>query len=269
MFMYLPSSRGLLRWWIALMLTPSMASRTGSTISGCFFLSSATCSTIFEVLCETSESPITRCMFCGGSRRRDPPLIRTIPPYVETVVSVGLARPFCTVLLDLKCHVRDIFAGLVQREFVIDGRQRGNRYCSRRAEAGRTRDLGVDVDAAHHAHRLETPVDIRGLCPLGPFGIPHGDKHPGLYGHGYAGLSVYYCMLAEQKYLARRTPRCQPRSPQWLAYPTTSLLSPVTSPLVAYRISFAAFAPSWLQAVTIAVIGPYPQAVTRRSSIRR
>ena len=59
-------------------------------------MSSATCSTILAVLCETSESPTTRCMFCGGRRLREPPLMSTIPPYVETVVSVGLARPFCT-----------------------------------------------------------------------------------------------------------------------------------------------------------------------------
>ena len=65
---------------MALMLTPSIASRTGSTIVGWFFLSSATCSTIRDVLCETSESPITRCMFCGGRRLREPPLISTIPP---------------------------------------------------------------------------------------------------------------------------------------------------------------------------------------------
>ena len=130
-------------------------------------------------------------------------------------------------------------------------------------------DLGVDIYAAHDAHCLEAAIDIRGLGPLGTFRIPHGDKCPGFYGHCYAGLSVYYCMLAEQKYLARRTPCCQTYITAILAYPTTSRLSPVTSPLVAYRISFAAFAPRPAQAVTIAVIGPYPQAVTRRSAIRR
>ena len=36
-------------------------------------------------------------MFWGGSLLLEPPLMRMIPPYVETVVSVGLARPFCTV----------------------------------------------------------------------------------------------------------------------------------------------------------------------------
>jgi hypothetical protein len=41
--------------------------------------------------------PITILKFSGGSLLLLPSFIRTIPPYAETNVSVGLARPFWTL----------------------------------------------------------------------------------------------------------------------------------------------------------------------------
>ena len=53
------------------------------------------------------------------------------------------------------------------------------------------------------------------------------------------------------------------------ALPKTSFLSPVTSPLVPYRISRPYRAPILLHTDTITLIGPYPHAVTRLLRIRR
>ena len=185
--------------------------------------------------CAKQVSRRSRGAYWGGRRLRDPPEMSTIPPYAETVVSVGLARPFCTVF------------SIPNAMFAISSRVLPRPNSSLIAESVATvtaaddpspEELGICeliYTLPDNAHRVKTAINIGRFCPLGRrFDCSHRYKHAGV-------LSPSLCRAFRIPPHARRTEiPCPAHStlPTYItamaAYPTTSRRSPVTSPLVAY-----------------------------------
>src|ERR687891_2583049 len=81
-----------------------------------------------------------------------------------------------------------------------------------------------------------------------------------VYSRKYSRAAVYYKVLAKQDYLSRCRCLSMVHMNTMEEYPTTALMSPVTSPLVAYFSSSPLVAPRFLAATIIVAIAPYPHA---------